>query len=1436
MASYSDDAKSKDEDSSIDNIELLKGSVYFGIITALPKELAAFEAMLENPIQIFIPGSGAGRRYCLGEIPSSNGGSHLVVLTLSEVGNNMAANRAALLLEHFPNIKSVIMVGIAGGVPNPTKVDEHVRLGDIVISDEKGVVQYDFDKETVDEFEHRHTQHRPSAELLEAVRYLEKDAIVGKRPWVKYIDHGLEELSTSRPPEEEDILVSSDNPNIQIEHPEDAERIKNEPRIFSGPIAAANKLLKNPKKRDYLREKFRVKAVEMESSGIADATWSHGVGYLTVRGICDYCDLEKGDVWQKYAAIIAAAYTRALFENMPSEEPTISGRTSLIDFFTEIKSGITSIDEKVSALNTEPVSDEISTIYKRDLKSAENLLKQNKLEEAFDFLDQFKDDVWSKAPDEVKYEILRLMASAKLKLLQNHESGSLLIEAFQYNPNDEKAIYNKALGYLLREEPEDAKKCADKVLEKNPANSDAYAILIHLSSETEDLEDIILKIPKAERNSLEVAFAMGTVARKRNNFLKAKEWYKIAYDCDHNDSPDIKANLAESMLSELFSECPIPHISIIDAEKRETLEKIAEMLTLAWNNISNEMKKSRISWIVNLSTTKKILGDLTGALTDIDTAVEIEPSAINKKNKAVILAEKGDYNDAKEILAKLYDEIPDAPLIHAFILQIQKEYNKAIEIINKFLSSEHPPELVKRANEQLMELYILNNDPDNAKIFHELLYGINTNDINGLISESRISKFYENIDHTVPLKKAKQQLNKDIPVKNLVNLVQELFYNVHLLDAAEIYEMFVNKELDSEFTRNLVDCYYRSGEIGKALEICEKLRENYSKPLKYISEVEIAIYNEIDDLEKTKELIKEYLKIFPNSLEMKISQAFIDLRSNNLKEVDSFLNSNLNLDQISLQQFISIIRLCNYRDFDESKFLYLLYEMRRKYYDEYLAHAEYAWNFVFKEKTIENPSKVDIGTALCIETKEKKWFILEDRDDKDLKLGEIDSNNPLFNQLKDKKVGDEIIINQNSISPQKGKIIEIKNKYVYGLHESLEIVKHAPQYMGVQSISLGEDKEKQFDPIFNVLKERNERNNELENIFKEKWIPIGAFSEISNSNVLDTWMYIVNNSELVLRCYTNSPQENNALKLLKNDNKLIIDLISLFTIHELNVKENVINTFRKLGIVQSSVDVLKQILYQVSANRGQEYINTAWINGKPTYVEVTPEDTERRIKYIEELIQWVESNCEILPCNAALNVNRGERNKLNGLLGKCFADTLLVSSETGNLLYSDDCAFRRLAKLEYDVDGVWTQGVLVECSKRGHLKAKDYHNAVVKLIRFGYDSTNYNANTLLAAAEKSKWLPLWDYTHVIDVITHEINLNDLSETDKMNRQLSLIKVSCSFVYKLSEQSISKEQRDSLTSYLISKIACRSDGHEIMYGISCLLVGSIKNRINLIEKK
>lgn len=291
-----------------------------GIITALPKEYAAVNILLENKKDKYkIPGSGAGRRYCLGEISSEDGNKHNLVLATAGMGNNIAATRASLLLEHFPNVKSIIMVGIAGGVPNPykDKVDDHVRLGDIVVSNESGVIQYDLIKQEIQDITHRNPPRPPSASLLEAVRYLEAEEILGNRPWERYIVQSLSQLKIGRPSDDKDILYNSANQDETIPHPEDPKRIKGQPRVFTGPIASANILQKEPNARDKLREKFKVKAIEMEASGIADATWNHEVGYLVVRGICDYCDSHKNDDWQQYAAVVAAAYTRALVESMP---------------------------------------------------------------------------------------------------------------------------------------------------------------------------------------------------------------------------------------------------------------------------------------------------------------------------------------------------------------------------------------------------------------------------------------------------------------------------------------------------------------------------------------------------------------------------------------------------------------------------------------------------------------------------------------------------------------------------------------------------------------------------------------------------------------------------------------------------------------------------------------------------------------------------------------------------------------------------------------------------------------------------------------------------------------------------------------------------------------------------------------------------------------
>ncbi len=324
----------------------------YGLITALDKELLALRTIFNEAKPRSKKKKGGGHLYYEATINLNNNHKCNIVFAKASEGNNRAAIRANNMLNDYKTIEHIIMVGIAAGVPNEDDIEKHVRLGDIVVSDEKGIIQYDYIKLrnyiTRDE-EIKLVSNRPDPKLLEYANYLETESkLNGINPWVKHINTACQQLNKKRPDEKTDILkrfepemkwkeyilqvckIIEENHEITKKkiteqfkyklipknHPdqENCGRIKGYPMIHFGPIASANIVLRDEILRDKLRRKHGIKAIEMESAGIVDATYSEGKYYFTIRGICDYANLDKNDNWQDYAAIVAAAYTRSLIE------------------------------------------------------------------------------------------------------------------------------------------------------------------------------------------------------------------------------------------------------------------------------------------------------------------------------------------------------------------------------------------------------------------------------------------------------------------------------------------------------------------------------------------------------------------------------------------------------------------------------------------------------------------------------------------------------------------------------------------------------------------------------------------------------------------------------------------------------------------------------------------------------------------------------------------------------------------------------------------------------------------------------------------------------------------------------------------------------------------------------------------------------------------
>lgn len=277
-------------------------------ITALPKEHAAATRLLIDPQPLNVPDDPT--LYTIGFV-QGQGGHHSVILAcLSKYANNPAAVTTTNLIRSFPSVRDIVFVGIAAGVPRPNKPDAHVRLGDIIVSSGAGVIQFDIGAQRSSHFEIRDASPPPSARLLQAVNLLESQILVGQFSWAEYIAAYLLRAEVDRPSKE---------PRKNFRHPPDTQRRKGVPRVFRGKIGASNTLMKSASHRDAIADTLGILAIEMEGSGVADATWEAKVGYLLVRSACDYGDEGKNDAWQEYASHAAAAYLGALCTQLPAD-------------------------------------------------------------------------------------------------------------------------------------------------------------------------------------------------------------------------------------------------------------------------------------------------------------------------------------------------------------------------------------------------------------------------------------------------------------------------------------------------------------------------------------------------------------------------------------------------------------------------------------------------------------------------------------------------------------------------------------------------------------------------------------------------------------------------------------------------------------------------------------------------------------------------------------------------------------------------------------------------------------------------------------------------------------------------------------------------------------------------------------------------------------
>ncbi|CAH0045998.1 unnamed protein product [Clonostachys solani] len=439
-----------------------------GWVTALPIELAATSAMLDNRHPPLPTVQGDGNYYRYGNI-----GAHNVVIACLPSGHYGTTNAAVVannMARSFPSISIRLMVGIGGGVPK-----SDIRLGDVVVGHD--VLQYDFGK-TVHGGEFACTSYpvRPPHQILTAVSNLraEHEQSSTRIPSIlaEMLCRNQDMVNYGYPSQCQDRLFDA-----AYDHGDEMQecdqcdqsqliyrpsRPCKEARVHYGAIASGNQVVKHAASRDSWAGRNNILCFEMEAAGLIDH-----FPCLVIRGICDYCDSHKNKTWQKYAAATAAAYAKELLQSVhPASElmSWVNTLDSCGDSTTpELQQCLPSDSikksrkEKMESLRFEHIDNRRMNIKKAHLKTCKWMLKN---EEYLDWLDETKirehgGFFWIKGkPGAGKSTMMKFISDASQKKRAHHTTLDFFFNARGHDlEKSTTGLYQSILFQLLTKFP-----------------------------------------------------------------------------------------------------------------------------------------------------------------------------------------------------------------------------------------------------------------------------------------------------------------------------------------------------------------------------------------------------------------------------------------------------------------------------------------------------------------------------------------------------------------------------------------------------------------------------------------------------------------------------------------------------------------------------------------------------------------------------------------------------------------------------------------------------------------------------------------------------------------------------------------------------------------------------------------------------------------------
>lgn len=312
----------------------------FAIITMREDEYKALASRFNST-----PQRGAsGRNYAISQIQTKDGKKRTVAIKRCEEQGPQPAQQLAndMIKDLSPSL--LLVVGIAGGVP-----DTDFTLGDVVISSRIHDFGVNALKPGKIEWDARGGIHPYVSDIISSLPMYETDlegwnaadSLRVPRPALDITKFKAFDLTSMTPQDKQSIFDGNPLESWQQKildmlkwHFDDPPQRPPEPLYKSGSIGSSGSLVRDTAILiQWLQDARSIRAIEMEAGGVFQAAQQLHRQYpvMAIRGISDIVGLKRDYHWTPYACHSAAAFTYALltsnstiFDNLQRPNPVVS--------------------------------------------------------------------------------------------------------------------------------------------------------------------------------------------------------------------------------------------------------------------------------------------------------------------------------------------------------------------------------------------------------------------------------------------------------------------------------------------------------------------------------------------------------------------------------------------------------------------------------------------------------------------------------------------------------------------------------------------------------------------------------------------------------------------------------------------------------------------------------------------------------------------------------------------------------------------------------------------------------------------------------------------------------------------------------------------------------------------------------------------------------